>query len=166
VIVDVRPTEKSRTLDLATHRPHDSRVSTDREKTCASCGRSFAWRAKWARDWDVVRHCSERCRRSRPSAIDARIEALLLDLVDARGAGKTICPSEVARALRPDDWRAWMERVRQAARRLVARGELAIYQRGHVVDPDHARGAIRIGRPPGRSLPSADRDSSWVPGAR
>jgi hypothetical protein len=122
------------------------------EKTCATCGRSFAWRAKWARDWDAVRHCSERCRRSRPSEVDARIEALLLELVDERGAGKTICPSEVARALRPDDWREWMERVRQAARRLVARGELAIYQGGHVVDPDHARGAIRIGRPPRRPL--------------
>lgn len=84
--------------------------------------------------------------------VDARIEALLIELVDARGVGKTICPSEVARALRPDDWREWMERVRQAARRLVARGELAIFQGGHVVDPDHARGAIRIGRPPRRPL--------------
>ncbi|MCU0672044.1 MAG: DUF2256 and DUF3253 domain-containing protein [Myxococcota bacterium] len=127
-------------------------MSTDREKTCATCGRSFAWRAKWAREWDAVRHCSERCRRSRPSEVDARIEALLLELVDARGAGKTICPSEVARALRPDEWREWMERVRQAARRLVTRGELAIYQGGHVVDPDHARGALRIGRPPHRPL--------------
>lgn len=134
-------------LDATPLRPHDSPVTPDREKTCATCGRSFAWRAKWARDWDAVRHCSERCRRSRPSEVDARIEALLIELVDARGVGKTICPSEVARALRPDDWREWMERVRQAARRLVARGELAIFQGGHVVDPDHARGAIRIGRP-------------------
>jgi len=37
-----------------------------------------------------------------------------------------------------------MERARQAARRLVARGLVEITQRGRVVDPDHARGPIRI----------------------
>lgn len=30
-------------------------------KTCATCGRPFAWRKKWARDWDGVRYCSKRC---------------------------------------------------------------------------------------------------------
>ncbi|NMG01569.1 DUF2256 domain-containing protein [Azoarcus taiwanensis] len=37
-------------------------------KLCASCGRSFAWRRKWARVWDEVRYCSERCRRDRSRA--------------------------------------------------------------------------------------------------
>jgi hypothetical protein len=31
-------------------------------KVCASCGRPFAWRKKWARDWDNVLYCSDRCR--------------------------------------------------------------------------------------------------------
>lgn len=31
-------------------------------KTCAVCGRPFAWRKKWAAVWDEVRYCSERCR--------------------------------------------------------------------------------------------------------
>ncbi|MFP1630187.1 DUF2256 domain-containing protein [Zhengella sp. ZM62] len=35
------------------------------EKTCAACGRPFAWRRKWARDWDNVRYCSDRCRTRR-----------------------------------------------------------------------------------------------------
>ncbi|MBE0454480.1 DUF2256 domain-containing protein [Roseovarius autotrophicus] len=34
-------------------------------KTCATCGRPMVWRRKWARVWDTVRHCSERCRRAR-----------------------------------------------------------------------------------------------------
>ncbi|MFW5697830.1 MAG: DUF2256 domain-containing protein [Fimbriimonadaceae bacterium] len=34
-------------------------------KTCAVCGREFAWRKKWAKDWQEVRYCSERCRRRR-----------------------------------------------------------------------------------------------------
>lgn len=40
-------------------------------KLCETCGRPFAWRRRWARVWDEVRHCSERCRRERrrdPSA--------------------------------------------------------------------------------------------------
>lgn len=32
-------------------------------KICARCGLPFAWRKKWARDWEAVRYCSERCRR-------------------------------------------------------------------------------------------------------
>ena len=32
-------------------------------KTCAACGRPMVWRKKWARVWDEVRYCSERCRR-------------------------------------------------------------------------------------------------------
>jgi len=34
------------------------------KKICASCARSYAWRKKWARDWEHVRFCSERCRRT------------------------------------------------------------------------------------------------------
>ncbi|MCP9625839.1 DUF2256 domain-containing protein [Rhodopseudomonas palustris] len=32
------------------------------QKTCAACGRPFAWRKKWARDWGEVKTCSERCK--------------------------------------------------------------------------------------------------------
>lgn len=32
------------------------------EKFCAACGRPFVWRKKWARDWDNVKTCSERCK--------------------------------------------------------------------------------------------------------
>jgi hypothetical protein len=31
-------------------------------KICATCGKPFAWRKKWERDWDTVRFCSDRCR--------------------------------------------------------------------------------------------------------
>ncbi|WP_298934783.1 DUF2256 domain-containing protein [uncultured Ruegeria sp.] len=33
------------------------------QKTCSTCGRPFAWRKKWAKVWDEVRYCSDRCRR-------------------------------------------------------------------------------------------------------
>ncbi len=31
------------------------------EKVCAACGRPFAWRRKWARDWAQVKYCSKAC---------------------------------------------------------------------------------------------------------
>jgi hypothetical protein len=37
-------------------------------KICAACARPFAWRKKWARDWDEVRYCSDRCRRERKAS--------------------------------------------------------------------------------------------------
>ncbi|NBS54525.1 DUF2256 domain-containing protein [bacterium] len=30
---------------------------------CVHCGRSFAWRKKWERDWEQVKYCSDACRR-------------------------------------------------------------------------------------------------------
>lgn len=31
-------------------------------KICLSCQQPFAWRKKWASDWDEVKFCSQRCR--------------------------------------------------------------------------------------------------------
>ncbi len=31
-------------------------------KPCAACGRPFAWRKKWAKVWEEVLYCSDRCR--------------------------------------------------------------------------------------------------------
>lgn len=69
----------------------------------------------------------------------------ILSLVDARGPGSSICPSEAARRVGGADWRAWMGPVRDAARGLAREGRVEITQRGAAVDPDAAwRGPIRI----------------------
>jgi hypothetical protein len=34
-------------------------------KICATCNRPFTWRKKWAKCWEMVRYCSERCRGNR-----------------------------------------------------------------------------------------------------
>ncbi|WP_146458166.1 DUF2256 domain-containing protein [Rubripirellula tenax] len=36
-------------------------------KVCCVCNRPFQWRRKWAKCWNEVKYCSERCRRSRPA---------------------------------------------------------------------------------------------------
>ncbi|PPK85480.1 uncharacterized protein DUF3253 [Neolewinella xylanilytica] len=67
---------------------------------------------------------------------DTRIDAEILAQTEARGTDKTVCPSEVARGLCPDDWRPLMERVRDRARALAAKGRIDICQSGTPVDPD------------------------------
>ncbi|MEU5797423.1 DUF3253 domain-containing protein [Streptomyces sp. NPDC047813] len=80
---------------------------------------------------------------------DRRLERAILELLDRRGPTATICPSDAARAAYvgdDDGWRALMEPVRRAARRLVAAGEVEITQSGRPVEPATARGPIRIRR--------------------
>lgn len=117
------------------------------DKTCDACGRTIEWRKKWARDWDDVRWCSAACRRRGVTDQDVDLERRVLAMLADRARSSTICPSDVARAVAPDDWRPLMEPVRQAARRLVARGEVEITQKGAVVDPSTAKGPIRIRLP-------------------
>lgn len=117
------------------------------EKTCAACGRRIEWRKKWERSWDEVRYCSQACRRRGVSDTDRALETSILDLLGARAADATICPSDAARAVGTDDtWRDLMEPARRAARRLVDAGTVEITQAGHVVDPSTAKGPIRIRR--------------------
>ena len=37
-------------------------------KPCQACGRPMSWRKAWARTWDEVKYCSERCRRTKTAA--------------------------------------------------------------------------------------------------
>lgn len=111
------------------------------------CGRRIEWRKKWERDWESVKYCSDSCRRTGAAGADDGLEAAITRALDARARDSSICPSDVARAVAPDEWRPLMEPVRRAARRLVAAGEVEITQGGHVVDPSTAKGPIRIRRP-------------------
>jgi len=72
------------------------------------------------------------------------IEAAIRTLLRARAAERSICPSEVARALAPDGWRPLMGPVREAAARMARSGEVLVTQRGVKADPLAARGPIRI----------------------
>jgi hypothetical protein len=109
-------------------------------KTCAVCGREMEMRKSWKKNWENVKYCSDKCRRSK----DGRsFEKEIIDLLLARGRNKTICPSEV---LKEDekDHKKTMELVRQSARRLVSQGKIEITQNGQVVDPSTAKGPIRL----------------------
>lgn len=34
------------------------------EKICVVCEKPYSWRKKWEKNWEQVKYCSERCRRS------------------------------------------------------------------------------------------------------
>jgi hypothetical protein len=118
------------------------------EKICKACGRAFAWREEWEKDWDVMKYCSDACRGRKPGEADATLEAAILELLAERDAGMTICPSDAAKLVGGTearrDWEGLMEPARAAARRLVKAGRIVIVQNGRVVDGDTARGAIRL----------------------
>jgi Protein of unknown function (DUF3253) len=72
------------------------------------------------------------------------LEQVILGLLRQRAAGASICPSDAARAARPQGWRALMDDVRAAAARLADRGQVDVTQRGRRVEAGTARGPIRI----------------------
>ncbi|MBL9116756.1 MAG: DUF3253 domain-containing protein [Verrucomicrobiaceae bacterium] len=75
------------------------------------------------------------------------IRTKLLELAAMRANTTTFCPSEVARSLSAD-WRPLMPLVREEAAALVDSGVLICTQRGQIVHPLSARGAIRLARCP------------------
>lgn len=76
-------------------------------------------------------------------ALEARIDATISALSSRRGE-RTFCPSDVARVAGGTSWRAAMDPVREAMRRLLGAGELEVLQRGQPLDPDAEwRGPIR-----------------------
>lgn len=80
---------------------------------------------------------------TQPSQAQAR--ATIRDLLARREPGRTICPSEAARALGGDDgFRPLMPLVREAAAAMADEDEIEVTQSGEVVDARSARGPVRL----------------------
>ncbi len=92
---------------------------------------------------------------------DDPVAAAILQLLAARGGGKSICPSEAARAFAagrarpsdpPDLWRRYLPAARQQALHLARRGRIVILRKGKPVDPHKpVKGVIRLALPEARS---------------
>lgn len=79
----------------------------------------------------------------------------MLSLLAERGAGKTIGPSDVARAIggdKPEGWGPLMQPIRKVAVRLMKEERIVILRKGRPVDPDDFKGTYRL------ALPSAPED--------
>ena len=82
---------------------------------------------------------------------DQIIRDCILRIAQKRGVDKSLCPSEVARDLHPEDWRSLMPEVRRVTALLVQEGVVAVTQFGNPVEPLNAKGHIRISLAPSQS---------------
>jgi hypothetical protein len=77
-----------------------------------------------------------------------KLTATILSLCAARGEGKSICPSEVARALAGNDekqWRLLMHAIREAALALAREGSITILRKGKPAETGTMpKGVIRL----------------------
>ncbi|RYZ12516.1 MAG: DUF3253 domain-containing protein [Comamonadaceae bacterium] len=82
---------------------------------------------------------------------DGRVREAIERLLDARPAGSSICPSEVARDLESEEdaWRALMPEVRRVAAMMAGEGALQATRAGKVIDAEAPGGPIRLRRPAG-----------------
>jgi hypothetical protein len=83
------------------------------------------------------------------STTSERAEETILRLTEERGVGKTICPTEAARALagEGEDFRRHLPEVRATAIRLMSEGRLVITRKGKPLDTDDFKGIYRLGKP-------------------
>jgi hypothetical protein len=78
----------------------------------------------------------------------AEIEAAILAMTAEAGPGRTVGPTDVARALHEDsDWNVLMTPVRRAAVKLALAGRIVIYRKGRPADPNDFKGVYRLGLP-------------------
>ncbi|MEM1317231.1 MAG: DUF3253 domain-containing protein [Pseudomonadota bacterium] len=85
-----------------------------------------------------------------PAPPHERIRQSIMEIAHERGPSKTLCPSEVARAIGGKDekvWRHYMKPIRAAAVAMALAGEIEIMRKGKTVDPENFRGVYRIGLP-------------------
>lgn len=75
--------------------PSSSKVSLSElsPKSCLTCGRMITPRAKWAKDWDGIKYCSDRCRSTRPGKVTVSFQI---------GAGSIGCLEECNGVTRDD----------------------------------------------------------------
>jgi hypothetical protein len=147
-----RPRSKEPLPDIMPDRRRKPERSTPpKDKICKGCGRVFGWTEKRAKDWDIAKYCSPQCSGYLNDDKAEELEAAILGLLSERERGKSICPSEAAKLVGGTatrrDWEALMEPAREAARRLVKAGRIAVTQKDKVVDPAQARGPIRLRLP-------------------
>jgi hypothetical protein len=133
-------------------KPRRDQPTPHKDKLCKTCRRPIQWQKKYEQDWDILKYCSEACSGYHPGEKDAALEAAILQLLADCAPNQTICSSEAAKAVGAHsrkettrrDWESLLQPARDAARRLAAAGKIVITQRGSIVDPSTAKGAIHL----------------------
>lgn len=86
--------------------------------------------------------------------MDTRVSAEILRQAIAAGPARSVCPTDIARALAPD-WHSQLSAVRRAALRLAAAGRIDILRKGKPIPPEAMKGVIRLRIRPGGNADGA-----------
>lgn len=76
-----------------------------------------------------------------------KIRKTILEEVQKCEPNRSICPSQVAKALEPDEglWRRELRKIRQVAQDMAQNGEIDILRKGKPQDPHgEIKGVIRL----------------------
>ncbi|MFI4975776.1 MAG: DUF3253 domain-containing protein [Caulobacterales bacterium] len=75
------------------------------------------------------------------------IEEAIFSLLAEAGAGRSVTPEAVARAVDPEGWRRILAQVRPVAVGLARQGRLVITRHGKPADPERFKGVWRMRMP-------------------
>jgi len=75
--------------------------------------------------------------------MDTHVSLEILRQTEAAGPARSVCPTDIARAL-ANDWHSQLSAVRRAAVRLAEAGKIDILRKGKPVPAATAKGVIRL----------------------
>jgi hypothetical protein len=79
--------------------------------------------------------------------IEQRLRALALELLREKRGRASIGPADVARAYHADDWKRWMDSVKEVARKLAEEGAIEVARHGKPIGGWPWRGVVRFRNP-------------------
>lgn len=75
---------------------------------------------------------------------DESIYITILQMCAAAGLDGNVRPEDVAMEVYPMDWQPLLKRVRLFAKQLAQSGDIVILRKGKIINPDDAKGMIRL----------------------
>jgi len=81
--------------------------------------------------------------------IEARMRDLTLELLREKRGRASIGPADVARAYHSEQWKRWMDSVKEVARRLADEGAIEVTRHGKPIAGWPWRGVVRFRNPLG-----------------
>ena len=75
---------------------------------------------------------------------DALVRETILQMCREAGLTGSVKPEVIAQTIYPEKWQRMLKRVRLMAKQMAVAGDLLILRKGQPVDPEEAKGLIRL----------------------
>jgi hypothetical protein len=134
---------------MSGRRQKTKRKTSRKEDAFKSCGKTSHLTEKLARYRGIASGVAQGNGNEADTA--AELEAAILELLNERQRGKSICPSEAAKRVGNKNsaynWRALMRPTRTVADKMAKDGNISITQKGKLIDICKAKGPVRLQLP-------------------